>query len=86
MRRPPTVYGVLAELVRAEGASALVVSHDPASTEIADRVVNIRDGRVSEERAGDEEAVVIGSGGWLRVPEVTLHAGGDRRPSRRPRA
>jgi putative ABC transport system ATP-binding protein len=52
------------------------VSHDPASTEIADRVVHIRDGRVSEERAGEIETAVVGTGGWLRIPEETLRAAG----------
>ncbi|HYI75285.1 MAG TPA: ABC transporter ATP-binding protein, partial [Gaiellaceae bacterium] len=36
------VLALLAELVSEEGSSALLVSHDPASTEIADRVVHIR--------------------------------------------
>jgi ABC-type lipoprotein export system ATPase subunit len=66
------VYEALRELVRAERTTAIVVSHDPASTESADRVVNIRDGRVSEERSGRSTAVVVGTGGWLRVPEETL--------------
>jgi ABC-type lipoprotein export system ATPase subunit len=70
------VYGLLAELTREQGATTLVVSHDPRSTGIADRVVHIRDGRVSEERSGGSSAVVVGRGGWLRVPEETLHAAG----------
>jgi len=70
------VYVLLAELVSEQGASAVVVSHDPASTEVADRVVHIRDGRVSEERQGDVETAVVGSGGWLRIPEETLRAAG----------
>ena len=48
---------------REEGATALIVSHDPRSAEIADRVVHIRDGRVSEERQRRvATAVVIGRG------------------------
>ena len=70
------VYALLGELVAERGATAVVVSHDPASTEIADRVVHIRDGRVSEERQGQEETVVVGAGGWLRVSEEVLHAAG----------
>ena len=70
------VLGLLAELVAEQGASAVVVSHDPASTEIADRVVHIRDGRVSEEREGELETAVVGAGGWLRIPEETLRAAG----------
>ena len=70
------VLRVLAELVAENGSSAIVVSHDPASTDIADRVVHIRDGRVSEERTGELETAVIGAGGWLRIPEDTLRAAG----------
>jgi ABC-type lipoprotein export system ATPase subunit len=70
------VYSLLEELVSEHGASALIVSHDPASTEIADRVVHIRDGRVSEERVGRDETAVVAAGGWLRVPEDVLRAAG----------
>ena len=70
------VLRLLAELVSEQGSAAIVVSHDPASTEIADRVVHIRDGRVSEERTGEVETAVIGAGGWLRIPEETLRAAG----------
>jgi ABC-type lipoprotein export system ATPase subunit len=56
--------------------TALVVSHDPRSAAIADRVVHIRDGRVSEERGEDGAAVVVGRGGWLRIPEDALHDAG----------
>jgi ABC-type lipoprotein export system ATPase subunit len=71
------VTALLAELVREQDATALVVSHDPASTTVADRVVHIRDGRVSEEANGaGPGAVVVGRGGWLRVPEELLVAAG----------
>jgi ABC-type lipoprotein export system ATPase subunit len=71
-----TVMALLAQLVSEHGASAVVVSHDPASTAIADRVIHIRDGRVSEERHGELETAVVGTGGWLRIPEETLRAAG----------
>ena len=71
-----SVLELLAELVREEGVSALVVSHDPASATIADRVVHVRDGRVGEERRDAGDTVVIGRGGWLHVPEETLRAAG----------
>ena len=71
-----SVLDLLAALAREEGAAALVVSHDPASAAIADRVVHVRDGRIGEERAGDESAVVIGRGGWLHVPEESLRTAG----------
>lgn len=70
------VYALLAELVREKGTTAVVVSHDPGSTEIADQVAHIRDGRLSAERHGDEETTVVGAGGWLRVSEDVLRAAG----------
>ena len=71
-----SVLDLLAALAREEGAAALVVSHDPASASIADRVVHVRDGRVGEERSGDESTIVIGRGGWLHVPEESLRTAG----------
>jgi ABC-type lipoprotein export system ATPase subunit len=74
-------YDLLAELVREQGCTAVVVTHDPAVAGIADRVVRMRDGRVSGESvaggaSGREEAIVVGRGGWLRLPEdLLLRAG-----------
>jgi ABC-type lipoprotein export system ATPase subunit len=70
------VHHLIRELVGEHRATAVVVSHDPTSAEIADRVVHIRDGRVSEERHGSTETVVVGTGGWLRVPEEVLRTAG----------
>jgi ABC-type lipoprotein export system ATPase subunit len=74
------VYDTIGELIRAERCTAVIVSHDPESASIADRVVRIRDGRVSEESGGDvgEEAIVVGKGGWLRLPEELLRRSGIR--------
>jgi peptide/nickel transport system ATP-binding protein len=70
------VLELLSELVSEHRTAAIIVSHDPASTEIADRVVHIRDGRVSEERQGGAETAVVGAGGWLRISEEALRAAG----------
>jgi ABC-type lipoprotein export system ATPase subunit len=73
------VLASIRELVRAEGTTALVVTHDPHAAEVADRVVHVRDGRISDERlaaAGAEAAIVVGRGGWLRVPEDLLRSAG----------
>ncbi len=69
------VYDVMAELVREHHCTTVIVSHDPESARIADRIVRIRDGRVSEEWSrenGESDAIVVGRGGWLRLPEELL--------------
>ena len=73
------VYTAITELSRDQGCTAVLVSHDAASTAIADRTVRIRDGRVSEEsllRESGEELIVVGRGGWVRLPEELLHRAG----------
>jgi ABC-type lipoprotein export system ATPase subunit len=69
------VYELIGELVRETRCTTLIVSHDPESAKIADRIVRIRDGRVSEEWARDADegdTIVVGRGGWLRLPEELL--------------
>jgi ABC-type lipoprotein export system ATPase subunit len=71
------VYELLAELAREAGCTTVVVSHDPASVSIADRAIRVRDGRVSAEaRGGAGETIVVGRGGWLRLPETLLARSG----------
>jgi ABC-type lipoprotein export system ATPase subunit len=82
------VYDMLADLVREHRCTTVLVSHDPESARIADRIVRIRDGRVSEEWAradgGERESIVVGRGGWLRLPEeLLLRAGIDARATAR---
>ena len=75
------VYAAIGDLVGSRGCTTVIVSHDPESATIADRVVRIRDGRVSEEstrEAGGEGAIVVGRGGWLRLPEEFLRRAGIR--------
>jgi ABC-type lipoprotein export system ATPase subunit len=69
------VLGILAGLAR-DGATVLLVTHDPVGAQVADRVVRIRDGRVSQEGRGEGRAVVVGRGGWLHVPEELLAQAG----------
>ena len=81
IRSATLVYELVGELAREHRCTALVVSHDPASTSIADRTVSIRDGRVSSESvvaAGDAHQIVVGRGGWLRLPEEYLRRAGIR--------
>jgi ABC-type lipoprotein export system ATPase subunit len=72
------VFAMIGELVRETGGTAVIVSHDPQSAAIADRIVRVRDGRVSEEvaRTEDDETIVVGKGGWLRLSEEMLRRAG----------
>jgi ABC-type lipoprotein export system ATPase subunit len=70
------VYAAIGDLAGAEGCTVVIVSHDPASTEIAHRFVHIRDGRVSEETVAGEATIVVGRGGWLRLPQEFLERAG----------
>ena len=75
------VYEAIAELAKASGTTTVLVSHDPESASVADRIVRVRDGRVSEEAAladGGDEAIVVGRGGWLRLSEELLRRTGIR--------
>jgi len=67
------VYGLIEELAREQGATALVVSHDQAAASIADRLVYVRDGRVVEEgRPGKRSSLVVTAPGWVRLPDAIL--------------
>ena len=75
------VYRAIGELAREAGCTVLIVSHDPESATIADRVIRIRDGRVSGEssrQSAEEDGIVVGRGGWLRLPEELLARAGIR--------
>ena len=72
-------YALIGELAREQRATTIVVSHDPQAAKIADRVLHIRDGRVSAESAsarGHAEEIVLARGGWLRLPEELLRLSG----------
>ncbi|MBT2544195.1 ABC transporter ATP-binding protein [Streptomyces sp. ISL-44] len=44
-----SIMRLLRAVVRSEGVTALVATHDPALIELADRVVELRDGRIADE-------------------------------------
>jgi ABC-type lipoprotein export system ATPase subunit len=75
---------LIIELARTNGTSVILVTHDPATAEVADRTLRIRDGRIVGDRRGGQEALVI-DGGWLRLPsDVLTQAGIGRRARVRP--
>jgi len=76
------IYAAIRELTSAAGATTIVVSHDPESASVADRVVQIRDGRVSEESRDGEARGIVNRGGWIRVPEELLRRAGLERRAR----
>ena len=73
------VYEGIADLAGQAGTTTVLVSHDPESAAVADRIIRVRDGRVSEEAAladGGRETIVVGRGGWLRLSEELLRRTG----------
>jgi ABC-type lipoprotein export system ATPase subunit len=70
------IQRLIADLAQAHGCSVVVVSHDPGAAELADRAVRIRDARVVEDRRDGESALVVGRGGWLRLPAELLEQAG----------
>jgi ABC-type lipoprotein export system ATPase subunit len=70
------VRALIRDLARSEGASVLMVSHDPETASVADRAVRIRDGRVVEDHRGGQGTLVVGRGGWLRLPADLLAGAG----------
>jgi ABC-type lipoprotein export system ATPase subunit len=78
-----TAYRLIGELAREQRTTVVLVSHDPGVARIGDRAVHIRDGRLSDEAAGaGEAAIVVGRGGWLRLPEELLREAGIGRLAR----
>jgi ABC-type lipoprotein export system ATPase subunit len=70
LRSAGPVYPLVRELARSIRCSAVVVTHDPRWSRVAARTVHIRDGRVSEERRGRvEPLLVVDEQGWVRLPE-----------------
>ncbi|MFI7588040.1 ABC transporter ATP-binding protein [Spongisporangium articulatum] len=71
LRSADEVYELLDRAVRHAGATLVLVTHDDRAAGIADRVVRIRDGRISESwTPGPDarEALVVDDRGWLRLP------------------
>ncbi len=74
------IRGLIASLARRDGTSVIVASHDGAMAAVADRCVQLRDGRVVQERRRGEDALVIDRGGWTALPpELLARAGFARR-------
>ena len=62
------ILELLRDLVRDEGATAVVVTHDRLVEAMADRIVYVRDGRAVAERSGGsgtEPLTLVDATGWL---------------------
>jgi len=73
------VYDLLSSAVASIGATLLLVTHDQRAARIADRMVRIRDGRLSEQwspHAPDDETLVVDDRGWVRLPEALRRGAG----------
>jgi ABC-type lipoprotein export system ATPase subunit len=78
------IRSLIVGLTRTSGTSVIIVTHDPATAEVADRTLRIRDGRIAGDRRDGEEALVINDG-WLRLPpDLLTQAGIWRRARARP--
>ena len=66
-----SILDVLRDLVRAEGTTCVVVTHDELVERVADRVVHVADGRAVAERIGGPGASSVqirDAQGWLAPP------------------
>jgi peptide/nickel transport system ATP-binding protein len=77
------VFEALRRINEAFGTTVLIVTHDPAVVKRADRVVAIRDGRISTEirrrtvngdTVHEEEWVIVDQAGRLQLPELFVEA------------
>ena len=64
-----TIMTLLRSVVRSEGVTAIVATHDPAMLDVADRIVDLRDGRLTQAAAQLGRAAAgrarLPSPGWL---------------------
>ena len=79
------VYDLLIAAAKRADATLVLVTHDQRAARIADRVVRIRDGRLSEQWSPDDpsdEELVVDDRGWVRLPEALRHRTGLRERAR----
>ena len=71
------ILRLIGDLAQAQNTTVVLVSHDPAAAEIADRVLTLRDGwLVSERHPGGPELTLVDPGGLLRLdPHHRAQAG-----------
>jgi putative ABC transport system ATP-binding protein len=62
------IMGLLRSIVRSEGITAVVATHDPAMLDVADRVVEMRDGTLHEISHAEAETPLLPGAGILAEP------------------
>ena len=63
------LYRRITEHCREHNVTLILVTHDKAAEEFADRIVRINDGRISEQwLPGQDEQTLVDRHGWLRLP------------------
>jgi ABC-type lipoprotein export system ATPase subunit len=69
-RHADAVLDLLVTLARGSGATLIVATHDETAARLADRVLTIADGRLSEERRRGDPTPrsVVDERGWHRLP------------------
>ncbi len=71
---------LIRDLIRSEGATAVIVTHDEAIEQVADRVVHLQDGRAIAERRGPILHRLHDSVGWLAPERSDDRSGPSRAP------
>ena len=67
------VYKFIKETAVRNSSAVLLVTHDDYAEIIADRVVRLRDGRISETwQPGENEKQVVSSRGWVKLPDPVI--------------
>ncbi len=69
------VVELIEELALTEGTTVVMVTHDAALAARAQRVVRLHDGRIVEEASASGRGLVVGRGGWIRIPGELLREG-----------
>jgi ABC-type lipoprotein export system ATPase subunit len=67
-RATEAVIELLLGLADEAGSAALLVTHDPAVSDAADRTIHIRDGRLAAEGT-TRPVLILDPHGWLRLPQ-----------------
>ena len=67
------VYEFIRNTAHKNNCAVVLVTHDQNAEKIADRIVRLRDGRISETwKSGQRPLQVVSPSGWVRIPDQVL--------------